>query len=308
VGKCTIRESPAQSGRNCAILSQQSANDFGQIHRPVWRLDSKWSLFMHIYDMPIWALFLLTTLLIVGAIEIGYLIGKSMHKHSSEEKESPVSAIAGTVLALLAFILAFTFGIVSDRYDSRKALVREQAITISTAYDRTDFLPSPDEDQAKNIFRQYMDLLVQASEQDSAEDVAPLIAQANVHLEQLWDMGMVHVDTGELNTDIGSLYMDSLNQVGDIQQLRVAVAVQARIPTGLWVILAGLVLLGMIAVGYQTAIAESRRSVAMVILAFSFSIVVCLIAALDNPWSGYLPVSQQPLISVQNMMEQDAAP
>jgi hypothetical protein len=55
----------------------------------------------------------------------------------------------------------------------------------------------------------------------------------------------------------------------------------------------------MIAVGYQTAIAESRRTWAMIVLALSFSIVIVLIAALDDPERGYIPISQQPMTDLQ---------
>ena len=61
----------------------------------------------------------------------------------------------------------------------------------------------------------------------------------------------------------------------------------------------------MAAVGYQTAIAKSRRSWILVVLALSFSTVVTLIAVLDNPESGYLRVSQQPLVDVQTSMQSD---
>ena len=64
---------------------------------------------MQMDRFPIWLIFVGTTLLIVAAIEVGFATGKSAHRKSEEEKESPVSAIAGTVLALLAFMLAFTF-------------------------------------------------------------------------------------------------------------------------------------------------------------------------------------------------------
>ena len=258
---------------------------------------------MLIYDLPLWALFGLTMLLVAGSIEIGFRLGTSVRRKSGDEKESSVSSIAGTVLALLAFILAFTFGIVANRYDSRKELVREQAITISTAYDRTDFLPEPDRTTAKGLFDQYIAILIDIPNHDSTEEVGPMIAQLTALQRQLWDMGVKWVDSGELNTDIGSLYMDSLNQVGDVQALRVAVALQARIPTGLWVVLGILVALGMVAVGYQTAIADSRRSLAMLLLALSFSIVIVLIAALDNPASGYLPVSQRPLVDMQSQTQ-----
>jgi hypothetical protein len=77
---------------------------------------------------------------------------------------------------------------------------------------------------------------------------------------------------------------------------------QVRIPGAIWVVLYALVILGMIAVGYQTAIAGSRRTWAMLILALSFSLVIALIAELDGPGSGYLTVSQQPLVDLRALM------
>ena len=263
---------------------------------------------MLIYDLPLWALFCLTVLLVGGSIEIGFLTGRYMRRKSGDEKESSVSAMTGTILALLAFILAFTFGIVSNRYDARKELVRQQAITISTAYARTDFLPEPDRTTAKQLFDQYIAILIDIPNQNSDAEIGPMIAQMNDLQTQLWDMGVKWVDSGELNTDIGSLYMESLNEVGDVQALRTAVALQSRLPEGLWVVLAVLVGLGMFAVGYQTSIADSRRSIAMLLLAMAFSIVIIVIAALDNPSSGYLPVSQQPLVDMQAQTTGNQAP
>jgi hypothetical protein len=40
----------------------------------------------------------------------------------------------------------------------------------------------------------------------------------------------------------------------------------------------------------------------MLMLALSFSLVITLIAALDRPQSGYVPVSQQPLQDVRALM------
>jgi hypothetical protein len=249
-------------------------------------------------DLPLWLLFVLTTGLIVAAIELGYFLGKRAHRRSEDEKESPVSAIAGTVLALLAFILAFTFGIVADRYDARKALVREQANAIRTAYTRADFLPEPSRDQSKTLYHEYVALLVQAGHSGYLANVSAELADMRTIEAQLWEMAVANVRAGD-NSDISAGYVESLNDMANVLATRVAVAVESRIPTGLWVVLYVLVGLGMVAVGYQTAIAASRRSWAMVVLALSFSIVICLIAALDDPARGYLPVSQRPLADVQ---------
>jgi len=248
-----------------------------------------------------WLVFAATTGLIVLAIEIGYRLGSAVRKRSEDEKESPVSAITGSVLALLAFLLAFTFGIVSNRFDARKELVRQQAITISTAYARTDFLPPPDRDNAQALFRTYMDVLLESSELGIGDQRAELIAQMNGIVAQLWDGGVAHAQS-DTHSEVAALYVDSLNSVGDVQALRVAVALQAKIPPGIWAALYALMSLAMVAVGYQTAIARSRRTWLTLILALSFSAVVTLIAILDNPDSGYLTVSQQPLIDVQTSM------
>ena len=76
---------------------------------------------MAIDALPIWLLFLLTAGLVVFTVEMGFLLGKIVRRRSAEERESPVSAIAGTILGLPAFMLAFTFSIASDRYDTKRA-------------------------------------------------------------------------------------------------------------------------------------------------------------------------------------------
>jgi hypothetical protein len=258
-------------------------------------------------DIPIWLLFLITTILVVATIEVGYQLGNAARRRSEEEKESPVSAIAGTVLALLAFILAFTFGFVANKYDSRRELVRDQAAAIRTAFSRSDFLPEPSRDGSKILYNNYIDLIIEAADPDNADDLPVLISEAKTIETQLWGMAVENVRLGD-NSDISAMYVDSINEMSNVLATRVAIAVQARMPTGMWYVLYALIALGMIAVGYQTAIAASRRSWVMVIMALSFSIVITVIAALDNPERGYLSVSQRPLTDLQAEMQQSQQP
>jgi hypothetical protein len=105
-----------------------------------------------------WVLFAGTILVVVMAIEAGHRLGHAARRQSEDEKESPVSAMAGAVLGLAAFMLAFAFGIVSDRYDARKGLVRDEANAVRTAYLRSDFLPEPGRAEAKDLLRRYLDV------------------------------------------------------------------------------------------------------------------------------------------------------
>ena len=103
------------------------------------------------------------------------------------------------------------------------------------------------------------------------------------------------------------MYVESINEMSNVLATRIAdrrCKRACRPGYGSRSML--LVGLGMIAVGYQTAIAASRRTLAMLLLALSFSIVIVLIAALDNPERGYLPVSQRPLTDLQASMARDA--
>jgi CDP-diglyceride synthetase len=253
---------------------------------------------MQMDEIPLWFLFLGTVLLVVGTIEVGYLLGKTVRRRSAEEKESPVSTIAGTVLALLAFILAFTFGIVADRYDARRELVRDQADAIRTAYLSADFLPEPGRDESKALFHTYVATLVEAASSGHLANSPEAIADMQAIQVQLWDIAAANVQGGD-TSDTASFYAESLTDMYSVLATRIAVSVQSRLPSGLWVVLYVLVALAMISVGYQTAIAESRRTWAMIVLALSFSIVIVLIAALDDPERGYIPISQQPMRDLQ---------
>ena len=111
---------------------------------------------MSIDAIPVWVLFVGTILLVLVSIEAGHQLSRIARRRSECEKESAASAIAGSVLALLAFMLAFTFGIVAERYDTRKELVRDDANAIRTTWHRCDFLPEPDRGEARGLLREYV--------------------------------------------------------------------------------------------------------------------------------------------------------
>jgi hypothetical protein len=119
--------------------------------------------------------------------------------------------------------------------------------------------------------------------------------------DRLWNMAVANARK-DMNSDVAALYIESLNEMNGIHALRVAVGIQARVPSEIWLALYCITILGMMSVGYQTGIAGSKRSMAGPILAVSFALVFALIASLDRPDSGIIKVSQQPLIDLRNSM------
>ena len=89
----------------------------------------------------------------------------------------------------------------------------------------------------------------------------------------------------------------------DIAQGDTPSAGSISLGAGIWFVLLSLLTLGMIGLGYHTAIADSRRSRVVPILAVAFSLVIALIAALDHPGDSLMPISQQPLVEVQSELK-----
>jgi hypothetical protein len=249
--------------------------------------------------IPIWAFFVATVGVVIASIEAGYRLGQIAHRRSADEKESPTSAFAGAVLGLVAFILAFTFGIVSNRFDARKSLVRDDANAIRTAYARADFLPEPDRVKTKSLLKEYLDARLTFSLAGSLEPnrVLKFSTEAQGMQNRLWEMAVTNARQ-DMNSDVAALYIESLNELFDVHALRIAMGVQERVVGGVWLVLVGLTILGMMAMGYHAGIAGSRRSRAMLILALSFAMVIAMIASLDRP-AGFIKVTQQPLIDLQ---------
>jgi len=254
-------------------------------------------------QLPIWVLFVLTVLIVMLAVEAGYMMGRNARRKSQSEKVPPVSSIVGAALGLLAFMMAFTFGSVASRLDARKGFVREEANVIKTAWLRSEFLPEADRKEASELLKTYLNHRVAAVESHNLAEIQEALAESVRIQYRLWGTAVAH-GRREPNSPVAALYMTSLNQMIDLHASRVHFGLEARVPSGLWVALYSLMVLGMVGVGFQTVISESTgRSVAPLVLALSFAVMVALISALDRPDSGFMTVSQQPLKNARAWME-----
>ncbi len=137
------------------------------------------------YAIPLFGVFLATILFVLVAVDIGYRLGSFRQKSGKEEKEGTVGAMVGTSLGLLAFLLAFTFGLAADFFQNKRSVLREEANAIGTTWLRADFLPASERDSARELLREYVDSRLAAAE---TGDVQPtLLRSAEIH-KQLWDI------------------------------------------------------------------------------------------------------------------------
>ncbi len=247
--------------------------------------------------LPLWGIFLAVLLLVTAAIECGYRLGNYRHHQSGDEKEAPVGAMVGATLGLLAFMLAFTFGMAAERFDTRKRLVLDEANAIGTTYLRTAMLPER-RDEIRALLRSYVDVRLDAVRSGR---VAEQILKSEEIQGQLWSsataIGVQHPDS-----IVVGLFVASLNEVIDLHAKRVTAGLRNRIPGAIWGVLLTIATLSLAAMGYHAGLAGTIRSLAIIVVAVTFSAVIALIADLDRPQEGALIVSQQALIDLRQSM------
>ncbi len=248
--------------------------------------------------IPLWGMFAATLVVILLSIESGYLLGRFRRRYSEEEKEGPVSAIVAATLGLLGFILAFTFGLGSSRFEARRQIVVEEANAIGTTYLRAGLLPDGRGAKTRQLLKEYVDARLEAVE---TGNIAKLLQRSDELQRQLWKEAEA-VGQEHPNSIVVGLFIQSLNEMIDIHAKRLQVAVRNRIPGDLWVTLYLVTILTMAGVGYHGGLTKSRRSPTIAVLVITFSIIMLLVADLDRPQEGFLKVSQQPMTELRNSM------
>jgi hypothetical protein len=248
--------------------------------------------------LPLWGLFVITFLLVVAAIEGGYRLGSYRKRRSDSEKDGPVGAMVGATLGLLAFMLAFTFGMAASRFDTRKQLVLDEANAIGTTYLRAAMLPER-RDEIRALLRSYVDARLNAVR---SVRVAEEILQSEDLHGKLWSEATA-VALQHPESIVVGLFVESLNEVIDLHAKRVTAGLRNRIPATIWVALLTIAVLSLAAMGYHAGLVGTTRSLAMIVVAVAFSAVIALIADLDRPQEGTLTVSQQALVDVRQSMQ-----
>lgn len=250
-------------------------------------------------DLPLWLIFVATIVIVFGAVEIGYQLGKLRRAHAPET-DAPVGAMVGATLGLLAFILAFTFGLAASRFDERRHTVLDEANAIGTTYLRAGMLEEPQRTAIRRLLREYVDLRLKAVETGKIEQLLP---ESGMLQSQLWSQA--EATAAKDRSVITGLFVQSLNQMIDLHATRLMVGLRSRIPLMIWGALYSVALLAMATMGYQEGLSGTRRSIASLAVVIIFSIVMFLIVDLDRPLEGQLRTSQQSLIDLQQSMAAD---
>jgi hypothetical protein len=248
---------------------------------------------------PIWAVYVGTVAVVLLAAEIGFRIGLWLQRRDPDSGKTPMTgAVVGGMLGLMAFLMAFSIGIVINQHNGRKAMVVTEANAVGTAYLRAGFLDEPDQTSTRDLLREYVEVRLAAAA-DPALLESTVTRSEEIH-SQLWSIVEDNVRQGG-ESAIMALFVDSINEVIDVHSLRLA-AVDLRLPRLLGVVLYAATVLSFLLVGVASSADRRRDPIAILLFALAFVAVLMVIVDLDRPQQGLLTVSQTALSDLLGQM------
>jgi hypothetical protein len=248
--------------------------------------------------LPLWALCLATIAVGLLSVEVGYRLGGLRRRRLEPETASSVGIMGAAVLGLLAFTLAFTFALTATHLDARQQFMAGEANAIRTTYLRSAFLPEPQRSTFRGILRGYVEARLEAARSGKRE----LVGSQRLHA-RLWAEAGAAVQN-EPSSVLAGLFIESLNEVMNLDAKRVQATLRTRIPGVIWATLYFVASLAMAGIGYHEGLTSRRRSPALVIVVVTFSAVIYLIADLDRPEEGLFNVRQQAMADLRNLLDE----
>jgi hypothetical protein len=251
-------------------------------------------------SIPLWGVFAVMALLFLLAAELGFRLGRRRCQ-LAEAKISHAGAIIAATLALMAFMLAFTFSMGGSRFDARRHLVVDEANAVGTAYLRADILPEPQRNEIRDLLREYVEVRLKIVRELKTYGDKGIARSEELH-RLLWDQ---ITDLGRDNdrSVVVGLFVQSLNEVIDIHAKRVAAGLVHRIPEVIWITLFFIGILGTTVIGYRAGLSGTRGIPATLALILAFSAVMILIMDLDRPGQSLFQVSQQSMVKLLENMD-----
>ena len=228
-----------------------------------------------------------------GAIEIGRWYGV----RARSQGRGSVSTLEGSILGLLALIIAFTFAVALSRFEARRESVLNEANAIGTTALRARLLPAPHSQECLKLLRNYAQLRLDLTQSIlSPPDLKRTNAQSSAIQEALWlqAKAVTAKNNGMVPT---GLFIQSLNEMIDYHEKHL-IALISGVPNIALIVLYGVAIIASAFAGYAAGVEEQRSRAPIYAAMALFTAVILLIQDLDRPTGGFITASQQPMQDV----------
>jgi hypothetical protein len=247
---------------------------------------------------------LLFFILIAVSQRAGWWAGRRRVSQLGTGANEGTGASDAAIFGMMGLLLAFTFTGAASRFDHRRDMIVEETNAIGTAWLRLDVLQEAPREQARGLFREYLDARLAAySNVGNAEATTQALGRVAELQAQIWKV-LVAAAHEDKSMPIAQTVLPPVNEMFDIATTRV-LATQQHPPRAIYLMLALLILVSAFLAGFSQA-ASARPSMIHVI---GFSAVTAmafyLIIDLEYPRRGLIRVDSfdQALIDLRASMQ-----
>ena len=240
--------------------------------------------------------------LLLIATELGFRRGRVIRGSLEDPAKSELTILQGAMVGLLSLLLAFTFAMAESRFETRRQLVLEEANAIGTTYLRSQALPQPDQTKVVTLLREYVaNRLKYYAAGTDPEKLAEVNQRADQLQADLWSQAMDAINKDPHSIPAG-LFISSLNEVIDLNMKR-NIARQNHVPGAVLLLLFLVAILSMGIVGFGCGIGDWRNLSVTVTMCLIITLVILVIMDLDRPRRGYIRISQQSMVQLQDSIK-----
>lgn len=255
-----------------------------------------------IFNIELWLLTILSVALFFGSAELGFRYGRRVAPHVGSDVHPHVATIEGALLGLLALLLGFAFAMAMNRFDTRKAVLIEEANDIQTTYLRSQLLPERYRVEVGQLLKDYLASRIAYYQAGTSPDETQKALASTQSLQvKLWTKAVAAARENSDEVTTG-YFIESLNGLIDDHTKRLT-AMSNHVPDVILALLGLVACLTIGVTGYSSGLKNARLGGVRFILVILVAATLLVIVDLDRPRRGLITVSERTLLDVQEAMQ-----
>ena len=218
-------------------------------------------------------------------------------------REIAFGTAEGSLLGLMALLLAFSFNMAAAKHEGRRQFIIEEANAISSAILRSGLLPDSSKQAFLPHFKQYVEARINYYDAgENPEKIKTALDDAELHLKSIWNQTEILSKNPDNRTRADQM-ATLVTSMKNIATTREAARVEP-VPALIILVLLALVFVSSFVIGFSTK--PGHRNVFLSIaFALMTTIVLYLIMELSRPTRGYINLqnAEQKMVDLRKMFK-----
>lgn len=211
-------------------------------------------------------------LVVLAANELGLRIGRRRRKSIGDGSDEGAALVVGSLLGLMAFVLALNLSSATSRYEVRMNATLQEANAIGTALLQAEAAGGAQAPALVADLKKYLDLRYRyVREPGGSQMIGQLNDETAALQNQIW--ANVKLRVAESATPTVNSLMNSVNNAFDASTI-MRQAMEYRVPGQVIGLLLALSILGTAAVGYQFGLTRRKGRMPGILLALLWCVMV----------------------------------